>query len=363
MAQHDKIIDNQSRTQFRADLNAALLALATHQKGATAPPNPQPGEFWIEDDSPSSAVWTLRMFDGVDWLALAQIDTVANAVQWLGTLGDNSIGLAALPNGLLTANAAGRAKMAAGFITTDLVADAAISPAKLAAAETPTADTFYAGNGSWKTPMGGFSNMQVFTSSGTFTVPAGITKVKVTVVGGGGAGGGAGGLGTGGSISFLGAGGGAGGAAVKVVGGLASGASVSVIVGGGGTGVPFNGGNSGGSSSFGGYCSATGGAGGQAYANTHTFGGNSGAGSGGDINLSGSVAVIHNSSDGQVLMSGAGADAPLGLGFGGRPVRNTANFDGNTGTGFGSGGSGAVVLNIGSRAGGAGRPGVVIVEW
>ena len=38
-------------------------------------------------------------------------------------------------------------------------------------------------------PAGGFSNMQVFTSSGTFTVPAGVTKAKVTVVGGGGNGG------------------------------------------------------------------------------------------------------------------------------------------------------------------------------
>jgi len=32
---------------------------------------------------------------------------------------------------------------------------------------------------------GGFSNLTVFTSSGTWTVPAGITKCKVTVVGGG----------------------------------------------------------------------------------------------------------------------------------------------------------------------------------
>ena len=38
-------------------------------------------------------------------------------------------------------------------------------------------------------PAGGFSNIQVFTSNGTFTVPAGITKAKVTVVGGGGGGG------------------------------------------------------------------------------------------------------------------------------------------------------------------------------
>jgi hypothetical protein len=39
------------------------------------------------------------------------------------------------------------------------------------------------------TAAGGFSDMQVFTSTGTWTNPGNITKVKVTVVGGGGAGG------------------------------------------------------------------------------------------------------------------------------------------------------------------------------
>jgi hypothetical protein len=39
----------------------------------------------------------------------------------------------------------------------------------------------------WKDPAaGGFSNMQVFTSPGTFTVPSTTTKVKVIVTGGGG---------------------------------------------------------------------------------------------------------------------------------------------------------------------------------
>lgn len=38
-------------------------------------------------------------------------------------------------------------------------------------------------------PSGGFSNMAVFTSDTTWTIPAGITKIKATLVGGGGAGG------------------------------------------------------------------------------------------------------------------------------------------------------------------------------
>lgn len=44
---------------------------------------------------------------------------------------------------------------------------------------------------SFATPASGFSTMQIFTSSGTFTIPAGKTTVKATVVGGGGGGGGA----------------------------------------------------------------------------------------------------------------------------------------------------------------------------
>ena len=41
---------------------------------------------------------------------------------------------------------------------------------------------------SWITPAGGFGNMVAFTSSTTWTVPAGITKCKVTVTAGGGGG-------------------------------------------------------------------------------------------------------------------------------------------------------------------------------
>ena len=57
--------------------------------------------------------------------------------------------------------------------------------------------------------VSGFSNMTVFTSSGTWTVPTGITKAKVTVIGGGGGGGS--------DIGNGGGGGGGGGASIKVL--------------------------------------------------------------------------------------------------------------------------------------------------
>ena len=99
----------------------------------------------------------------------------------------------------------------------------------------------------------GAANAQVFTSSGTFTVPAGITKVRVTVFGGGGGGG------TANAFS-----GGDGGCGVAVVSGLTPGGTVAVTVGGGGAGgagTNTNSGAAGSTSSFGAYASATGGGG------------------------------------------------------------------------------------------------------
>lgn len=121
-------------------------------------------------------------------------------------------------------------------------------------------------------PASGFTNMTVFTSSGTWTVPSGVTKAKVTVVGGGGSFGSSGGSGC--TITSGGAGGG-GGAAIKVVTGLSG--SVTVTVGG-----------AAGTSSFGAYCSATGGGnGGNGGVYTNGSPGGGGTGSNGSINITG----------------------------------------------------------------------------
>ena len=77
---------------------------------------------------------------------------------------------------------------------------------------------------------GGFSNMQVFTSPGTFTTPASTTKIKVTVVGGGGGGN----PGAGPSNSYCGGGGGGGGGAIYV-GPVSASTGYAVTVGTGGT--------------------------------------------------------------------------------------------------------------------------------
>lgn len=202
--------------------------------------------------------------------------------------------------------------------------------------------TSFSGDGSGLSGIaGGFGNMEVFTSSGTFTVPADITKVKVTVVGGGGNGGSTSGTGTA-------QGGAGGGAAVKYISGLTPGGTVSVTVGA-----------AAGTSSFGAYCSATGGADG---AEANGYNTSVGTGSGGDFNISGGIGgygIIDTQNT--LARSSFGGMGPLGLGYG-YPQDGTNQNATLPATGFGAGGTGAAGTTTG-RSGSAGAAGVVIVEY
>lgn len=113
------------------------------------------------------------------------------------------------------------------------------------------------------------ASAQVFAASGTFTVPAGVTKIKVTCIGGGG----------GAQVNgYL---GGWGGLAIGYYD-VTAGASYTVTVGAGGAAGGGATGTAGGTSSFGALCSATGGSGANG-SNTRTMG----AGSGGTITNTG----------------------------------------------------------------------------
>jgi hypothetical protein len=79
MAQHDLDVANASGSSVRADLNLALAALGSTMKGSSAPSAPLAGMMWLEDDNPSSTVWTLRIYDGTDWIALGTVDTTGNS--------------------------------------------------------------------------------------------------------------------------------------------------------------------------------------------------------------------------------------------------------------------------------------------
>lgn len=249
--------------------------------------------------------------------------------------------------------------------------------------------TYNSTTDSWEGVLGGSSGSgnfaQVFTSSGTFTVPTGVSAVKVTVIGGGGGG-------AGGNQVCCGGGGG-GGVAVRWVTGLTPGGTVAVTVGAAGTGGVGGAGGTGtagaagGTSSFGTYASATGGAGSPAgVLGAGNLGGAGGSGSNGDINITGGsggkspVAFSGGGGGGSLGQSGAsglgsinGLDNtrifPGGAGYlGGRGgdgsfVESTINLVGEAATGWGNGGGGPGLGNTSSNNGGAGTAGIVLVEW
>jgi hypothetical protein len=189
----------------------------------------------------------------------------------------------------------------------------------------------------------GFSAISSFTTSGSFVVPGGVTRAKVTVIGGGGAGGM--------HTTQPGGGGGAGGKAVKIVSGLVPGTSVSVTVGAGGAapGSPGFGGN-GATSSFGGYVSATGGSGGMGGSSgAVSAGGSGGSGVGGDVNFAGSYGTDGDNA------AGRGGDG--GGPGGGRGSTGTITAPAALGYGGGGGGGGS------AAQGASGVAGVVIVEY
>jgi hypothetical protein len=218
---------------------------------------------------------------------------------------------------------------------------------------------------------------QVFTSTGTFTVPAGVSAVKVTVVGGGGGGG------RGLDSSSSGGGGGGAGFGFKWITGLTAGATVSVTVGAGGAQQ-----TNGGTSSFGAYISATGGSAGGS-STVVSLGGAAGTVSGADIGYSGHPGFPSTQSSigarGGVANSYSNQTKPLdpvagfprddagfnsqmiGIlgGFGGRggnPVFcSYPQFNPESATGYGNGGGGNY-NNIAAPAG-SGSGGIVIVEW
>ena len=207
-----------------------------------------------------------------------------------------------------------------------------------------------AGNTSWITlwslttgPITTVST-QVFTTSGTYTAPAGLAYAHIRLVGGGGGGGGR--YTT--SGPYTGAGGGAGGYAEGLFTAAQIGASQSVTVptaaAAGGDNVN---GVDGGTASFGALLSATGGKGGVSGG----AGGAGGFGSGGDFSTYG------NPGQRSILVSTANLGGPGGGSLLGGGGNGGFNVTAATPAGYGGGGGGA----SNSAAGSNGSIGIVIV--
>lgn len=78
MSQNDMIIANANGATARADINSALQALASTSKGNGRPSTPYAGQLWLDDNTPSSTVWTLFMYDGTDDIPMGYWDTTNN---------------------------------------------------------------------------------------------------------------------------------------------------------------------------------------------------------------------------------------------------------------------------------------------
>jgi hypothetical protein len=198
---------------------------------------------------------------------------------------------------------------------------------------------------------GNLVSVQKFTSSGTWTKPAGIMRVRVEVRGGGGVGGSA----TSTANIQVGAGGGQGGYAAELID-VSAIASETVTVGAiiGGLGGGGNG-NTGNTSSFGSHCSATGGGGGfGGSSGVKPRGGSGGVGSGGDINLTGQAG-------GNAMRTGTANESIAGVGGGEGGGRGGTTSDGEQGGVNTGGGGGGAWADSGNPSGGAGAAGYVIV--
>lgn len=189
---------------------------------------------------------------------------------------------------------------------------------------------------------------QVFTSSGTFTIPTGVTAIKVTVIGGG-ANGNAGGTAPGGGPVGSGGDGGQGGAAaISYLTSLTPGNTIAVTVGA-----------VAGQSKI---------ASGTQTITTVTANGNGGSATGGAINISGQVSGPATSGGGTAGGAGGiGANSILGSGgAAGAGGDGTGGVAGSASSGYGSGGGGGGgggYPTYGGGSGGAGKQGVVIFEW
>lgn len=215
MAQSDQTVQNATFPTVRADINDNLAALFSQSSGIAAPSTTVAFQPWI-DTSSTPAVWKIRNASNSGWITIGVLDATF-AVGGVTPIANGGTGQTTA-SGAINALLPSQATNSGRFLTTNgtVTSWAAIGL-------TPT--------------------IQIFTSSTTWTCPAGVSTAIVGVIGGGGGGGGSGdGLLNGGN-------GGVGGAGLGVIA-VTAGLSYTVTIGSGGAGSNTGNANAGGTSSF-----------------------------------------------------------------------------------------------------------------
>jgi hypothetical protein len=80
-------IDNVTFPVGRTKLQSIFDAIRSTNIGNTAP-DLVAGQFWIDNNTPSTTVWTLYFYDGTDNISFATIDTINNTVNFLDSTFD-----------------------------------------------------------------------------------------------------------------------------------------------------------------------------------------------------------------------------------------------------------------------------------
>ena len=292
-------------------------------------------------------VTVMFMGDVVD-IGAPSDDTVSTA-----KIQDDAVTAAKLANSINTEIAANTAKVTNATHTGDVtgataltIANDAVDIAMLSATGTADSTTFLRGDNAWASAAAGLNSVQTFTASGTWTKPAGITKVIMEVQGGGGRGGN-------GDGSYNGGGAGGGGYARKFLD-VSSISTSTITIGAGATSPSTDGGDT---SWADGTNTITGnggeaGAGAAGGSGIHGHGMPGGTGVGGDINITG------QGGSGIAENEMGGGSSFLGFGNNHTGAINVSSYEGVVGLGYGAGGSGCTAS---SGTGGNGTDGVIIV--
>ncbi|MCX6875591.1 MAG: hypothetical protein NTW21_17555 [Verrucomicrobia bacterium] len=308
-----------------------------------------------------------------DWQQLTPDQRIAAVGYALmaATVPDGAITAGKLATGSVTAAAIATGAVGAGHLASNSITAANIASNEVVKSINSFKDdvTISAGSNITVSPSGNsiqisaslptFSpipNMQVFDTYGTFTVPAGVTRIMVDVWGGGGGGGW--------SYSKGGAGGGGAGGYGRSLFTVHEGEEYAVTIGGGG--ISYGNGSNGTNSSFGTIITANGGIGALAtWADASTQGAEGGTANA-DVALTGGSGS--NGENGAISAprygsGGSGGSAAAG-GAGGRGGWQSSGISGRPGSipgGGGGGGSGGTASP--ANEGGAGARGRVIVYW